>query len=97
MLANKPASASSGVGEAHPASTGQIGASPAPDGQAMVYTITSQGQLSSPDQFVNIVVKTGDNGAIVRVRHAFRWSIRGRRTVSCTRPLAQEHIPSSLA
>ena len=29
-----------------PASTGQIGAAPAPDGQATVYTITSQGQLS---------------------------------------------------
>ncbi|MCE7027544.1 efflux RND transporter permease subunit [Jiella avicenniae] len=55
-----------------PASTGQVGASPAPDGQATVYTITSQGQLSSPEQFANIVVKTGDNGAIVRVRDVAR-------------------------
>ena len=29
-------------------------------------------------------------GTIVRGRHAFRWSIRGRRMVSCTRHLAQE-------
>lgn len=36
-------------------------------------------------------------GTIVRGRYTFGWSIRGRRMVSCTRPLAQEHIPSSLA
>ena len=33
-------------------------------------------------------------GTIVRGRYTFRWSIRGRRMVSCTRPLAQEHIRS---
>ena len=36
-------------------------------------------------------------GTIVRGRYTFGWSIGGRRMVSCTRPLAQEHIPSSLA
>ena len=36
-------------------------------------------------------------GTIVRGRYTFGWSVRGRRMVSCTRPLAQEHIPSSLA
>ncbi|MEX6506126.1 efflux RND transporter permease subunit [Jiella sp. M17.18] len=55
-----------------PASTGQVGAAPAPDGQATVYTITSQGQLSTPGQFANIVVKTGANGAIVRLRDVAR-------------------------
>ncbi|RFC62858.1 AcrB/AcrD/AcrF family protein [Fulvimarina endophytica] len=54
------------------ASVGSIGASPAPDGQATVYTVTSQGRLTDPEQFENIVVRAQPNGAIVRVRDVAR-------------------------
>ncbi|MBB3997572.1 efflux RND transporter permease subunit [Aureimonas pseudogalii] len=55
-----------------PASTGQIGGSPAPEGQALVYTITSQGQLNTAAQFENIVVRAEQNGAIVRLKDVAR-------------------------
>ncbi|MBB3950953.1 efflux RND transporter permease subunit [Aureimonas jatrophae] len=55
-----------------PASTGQIGGSPAPEGQATVYTITAQGQLNTPEQFQNIVVRAEPNGAIVRLKDVAR-------------------------
>ncbi|WP_082536859.1 MULTISPECIES: efflux RND transporter permease subunit [unclassified Aureimonas] len=55
-----------------PASTGQIGSSPASEGQAIVYTITSQGQLNTVEQFENIVVRAESSGAIVRVKDVAR-------------------------
>ena len=55
-----------------PASTGQIGGAPAPDGQALVYTITSQGQLNTAEQFENIVVRAEASGAIVRLKDVAR-------------------------
>ncbi|NDW45351.1 efflux RND transporter permease subunit [Ruegeria sp. PrR005] len=48
-------------------SAGQIGAPPAPEGQTFQYTIKSKGRLSSVQEFQNIVVRTGNAGAIVRV------------------------------
>ncbi|QEL14986.1 efflux RND transporter permease subunit [Limnoglobus roseus] len=38
---------------------GQIGQEPAPAGQAYQYTLTTLGRLVEPDQFANIIVKTG--------------------------------------
>ena len=55
-----------------PASTGTVGGSPAPEGQAQVYTITSQGQLTTPEQFENIVVRAEQTGAIVRLKDVAR-------------------------
>jgi HAE1 family hydrophobic/amphiphilic exporter-1 len=47
---------------------GQVGMPPTPPGQAFQYTLNVQGRLSDKDQFENIIVKTGDNGAVTRVR-----------------------------
>ena len=49
---------------------GQIGAPPTPPGQNFQYTINVQGRLEEPEQFANIVVKSGQGagGQIVRVR-----------------------------
>ena len=41
---------------------GQIGAPPAPPGQAFQYTLNVDGRLDDPSQFDNIIVKTGSNG-----------------------------------
>ena len=49
------------------ASIGQIGGAPAPEGQATVYTVTSQGRFSDVSQFKNIVVRASTDGAIVRL------------------------------
>ncbi|WP_428927609.1 efflux RND transporter permease subunit [Marinibacterium sp. SX1] len=46
---------------------GQIGAPPVPGDQQFQYTITSRGRLTSVREFENIVIRTGDAGAIVRL------------------------------
>ncbi|MEM9910338.1 MAG: multidrug efflux RND transporter permease subunit [Pseudomonadota bacterium] len=48
-------------------SAGQIGAPPVPTGQQFQYTITTQGRLSSIQEFEDIVVRTGDAASIVRL------------------------------
>ncbi|MEM0906322.1 MAG: efflux RND transporter permease subunit [Pseudomonadota bacterium] len=54
------------------ASLGSIGGPPALDDQIYQYTILTQGQLSDPSQFENIIVTTGEDGAIVRIRDIAR-------------------------
>lgn len=54
------------------ASVGIVGGSPAPEGQATVYTVTSQGRLSNAEDFADIVVRAQSNGALVRVRDVAR-------------------------
>src|SRR3989440_1893802 len=47
---------------------GQIGGPPTQEGQPFQYTVTVQGRLADPDQFENVIVKTGNAGEITRVR-----------------------------
>jgi HAE1 family hydrophobic/amphiphilic exporter-1 len=47
---------------------GQVGAPPTPPGQAFQYTLNVNGRLDDPSQFENIIVKTGSNGDVTRVR-----------------------------
>ena len=45
---------------------GQIGAPPAA-GQSFQYTLNVQGRLNTPEEFGNIIVKTGSDGAVTRI------------------------------
>ena len=47
---------------------GQIGAPPAPARQSFQYTLNVYGRLDDPEQFANVIVKTGSAGEITRVR-----------------------------
>ncbi|MGJ4994096.1 efflux RND transporter permease subunit [Bradyrhizobium sp. HKCCYLS3077] len=47
---------------------GQIGAPPAPSGQAFQYTLNVAGRLDDAREFEDIIVKTGSNGDVTRVR-----------------------------
>src|SRR5881397_3662507 len=47
---------------------GQVGAPPAPNGQAFQVTLNVQGRLDAAPQFEDIIVKTGNNGEITRIR-----------------------------
>ncbi|WP_315799452.1 multidrug efflux RND transporter permease subunit [Bradyrhizobium sp. SZCCHNR1002] len=47
---------------------GQIGAPPAPSGQAFQYTLNVAGRLDETREFEDIIVKTGSNGDVTRVR-----------------------------
>ena len=47
---------------------GSLGRPPVPQGQAFQYTLSTLGRLTDPEQFGNIVVKTGDDGQLTRLR-----------------------------
>ena len=47
---------------------GQIGAPPVPGQVPFQYTLNVEGRLDDPGQFANVIVKTGANGEITRVR-----------------------------
>ncbi|POF30097.1 efflux RND transporter permease subunit [Roseibium marinum] len=46
---------------------GQIGAPPVPAGQQFQYTVTAEGRLSTPEQFEQIILRTGNDGAVVTI------------------------------
>jgi HAE1 family hydrophobic/amphiphilic exporter-1 len=62
---------------------GQVGMPPAPPTVDFQYTIQLQGRLTDPDQFANVIVKTGDNGQITRLRDVGRVEL-GAQTYSQT-------------
>jgi multidrug efflux pump len=58
---------------------GIIGAPPVPkDATAFQYTVSTQGRLTTEEQFRDIVVKTGANGRITRVRDIARVELAAR-------------------
>jgi hydrophobe/amphiphile efflux-1 (HAE1) family protein len=54
------------------APAGIVGAEPAPPGQQMTYTVIVRGRLSSVAEYENIVLRTGANRAIVRLKDVAR-------------------------
>ncbi len=54
--------------QSQPVTAGQVGAPPAPSGQAFQYTLNVAGRLDQVEQFENVIVKTGANGATTRLR-----------------------------
>ena len=57
---------------------GQIGAPPAPKGQAFQYTVNTLGRLSDPEQFGNIIVKQAEGGRITRIKDVARVEMKSR-------------------
>jgi len=51
---------------------GQLGGPPTEAGRAFQFTITVQGRLADPDQFGDIIVKTGNAGEVTRLRDVGR-------------------------
>jgi len=60
---------------------GQVGMPPTPPGVDFQYTIELQGRLTDADQFANVIVKTGSNGEVTRVRDVGRVEL-GAQTYS---------------
>lgn len=46
---------------------GQIGAPPVPDGQQFQYTVKAKGRLATVEEFEDIVLRTGSDGAVVTI------------------------------
>jgi len=51
---------------------GKIGQSPVADSQELVYTVTTKGRLSEPEQFEDIVVRANGDGSLLRLRDVAR-------------------------
>src|SRR3984885_9445776 len=60
---------------------GQVGVPPTPPGVNFQYTIDLQGRLSDVEEFANVIVKTGSNGEITRLRDVGRVEL-GAQTYS---------------
>jgi HAE1 family hydrophobic/amphiphilic exporter-1 len=58
---------------------GIIGQPPAPSGQDFEYTVTTLGRLAGEEQFEDIVVKTGEDGRLTRVKDVARVELGARR------------------
>jgi multidrug efflux pump len=57
---------------------GQIGQPPVPSGQDFQYTLSTLGRLVEPEQFANIVLKTGSDGEVTYLRDVSRTELGAR-------------------
>jgi hydrophobic/amphiphilic exporter-1 (mainly G- bacteria), HAE1 family len=60
---------------------GQVGVPPTPPGVNFQYTIEVRGRLTDVEEFANVIVKTGNNGEITRLRDVGRVEL-GAQTYS---------------
>ncbi len=51
---------------------GQVGQQPIPEGQAFQISVRAVGRLTEPSEFENIILKTGANGTLVRLKDVGR-------------------------
>ncbi len=56
---------------------GKIGGAPAPKGQEFTFTVQLQGRLTSEKEFENIILKTTDDGGLIRLKDVGRVSLGG--------------------
>ena len=64
---------------------GQIGQQPVPTGQDFQYTLTTLGRLVDPEQFEQIVVKTGRSGQVLRLKDLSRSELGAKnQDTRCT-------------
>ena len=57
---------------------GKLGQPPMPEENAFQYTVTAQGRFIDPEQFRNVIVKTGKDGRLTRLGDVARVEIGGR-------------------
>jgi multidrug efflux pump len=64
---------------------GRIGQPPTPAGVDFQYTLSTLGRLIEPDQFGEIIVKTGDSGEITHLRDVARLELGAKNSdIQCT-------------
>ena len=71
---------------------GQVGMPPTPAGQAFQYTINVYGRFADAEQFANVIVKTGSNGDVTRLRDVGRVEL-GAQTYS--QNFALDNLPAT--
>jgi hydrophobe/amphiphile efflux-1 (HAE1) family protein len=60
------------------AAVGSIGTSPIDTGQQLQYTLQAKGRLNDVEDFKNIIVRSNDQGGLVRVRDIARVELGGK-------------------
>ena len=64
---------------------GQVGQPPAPRGIEFQYTMNTVGRLTDPEQFADIIIKTGGNGQVTRLRDVGRVELGAKsQDQTCT-------------
>ncbi len=54
---------------------GRLGQPPVPEGQSFQLAVTTLGRLLEPEQFADIIVKTGEKGQVTRIRDVGRTEL----------------------
>ena len=54
------------------ASVGRIGANPAPENQPFQFNLTTQGRLTTPEEFGNVIIRANPDGSFLKVKDVAR-------------------------
>ncbi len=57
---------------------GKVGQSPAPEGQELVYTVTTRGRLAEPAEFEEIILRASADGSALRLKDVARVELAAR-------------------
>ena len=57
---------------------GKVGQSPAPEGQELVYTVTTRGRLAEPQEFENVILRANADGSALRLKDVARVELAAR-------------------
>jgi HAE1 family hydrophobic/amphiphilic exporter-1 len=83
---------------------GQIGAEPIPGGQQFTYTVRTQGRLTSPAEFGNILIRANPDGSTLRLKDVARvelgaqtYNLNGRFNGNPSAILALYQLPGTNA
>jgi hydrophobic/amphiphilic exporter-1 (mainly G- bacteria), HAE1 family len=83
---------------------GQIGGEPIPHGQEFAYTVLTQGRLTTPEEFGDIILRANQDGSIVRLKDVARielgaqtYNLIGRYNGRPATILALYQLPGSNA
>jgi hydrophobe/amphiphile efflux-1 (HAE1) family protein len=78
------------------APVGRIGARPISDQQQFQFNMQTQGRLSTPEQFGNIVLRANPDGSVLRIRHVARVEIGAQNLDSEARIDGQAGVPMGI-
>jgi len=75
---------------------GRIGVEPIPEAVDFTYSVQAQGRLASPEEFEQIVVHTGENGSIVRLRDVARVELGAQNYNTSPKLNGQPTVPIAI-
>jgi len=84
--------------------SGQIGGDPVPKGQEFTYTVLTQGRLTTPEEFGNIILRSNSDGSVLHLKDVARielgaqsYNLAGRFDSKPAAILALYQLPGSNA